>query len=176
MVRQTTRPESWQKSLKLFRTKPSEVLCACPILEIKEKFVQKDKMHKQNTHRQTQKDIPGKTKPKPTVFLPVHGRPIDIASSAFRGELAISAVSHRGSGAFPGQLTKYASALSFSASRLNPNQKHRDGQKTTRHPNLLIGKTIHYLGQGVSRESQTKAHNVSVHDQLNIDLLDSNSM
>jgi hypothetical protein len=80
-----------------------------------------------------------------------------IASLAFRGELAISAVSPRGSGAFPGQLRKYASALSFSASRLNPKQKHKDGQKATRQPNLLIGKTLHYLDQGVSRESRTKA-------------------
>lgn len=38
------------KVLKWFRIRPSGVLCACPILGIKEKFVGEDKKRKQNTH------------------------------------------------------------------------------------------------------------------------------
>jgi hypothetical protein len=59
------------------------MLCACPILGIKEKIVCEDKKHKHGTvhtdrHRRT---IPGKQKQNKkrfqAVFLPAHGKPID---------------------------------------------------------------------------------------------------
>ena len=52
------------ESLKWFRTKLSRVLCACPILGIKEKFVGENKKHKLTVYRQTQKGVPRKIKTK----------------------------------------------------------------------------------------------------------------
>lgn len=73
-------------------------------------------------------------------------------------------------------MTKHASALSLLASRLNPKQKHGDGQdKDNWCSDLLIGKTLHYLGQESPVNPGQEPSNVRVQDSLKTHLV-SNSM
>lgn len=83
LQKQTTRPQSSvtrRKSLKWFKTRPSGVLCAFPILGIKEKNCTRGQKVQIRTdrHRRTflKKQNQMKWLPRP-IFLPEHGRTLD---------------------------------------------------------------------------------------------------
>lgn len=142
------------KVLKMVQAKPSGALCAYPILGIKEKYVQEGKKHKQNTHRQTQ-DFPQKTRLKPKrLSQTVAHRPTDHSES--RRELASSLASGRESGAsflVPDWVTILVCFVPLGL-QIKPKTETQilTGQKTTGHPYLPMGKTLHCLGQEISNK------------------------